>query len=252
MKGTRAAAVAGHDRTSVEGERSVQVGGGERTEVQGEASWTVHDDLTVRADGSHTTIVGKPDAKRAWVLHVEGTTDLYGTGKTAIASKEGIRLSCGDSVIDVSPSRVEIVSPSIVLRSTSQGARIGVEDDTIQLFSKTDASVKSAHVVLATKDGAAVGLRKQVTASGQKFLLNSPDQAVPSARGAADTAHGDRARRRERAAPPRAAPSSSSSRTAPSGASCSTARGASRSRPRGEPPHPLPRAHRGPARLRAC
>ena len=57
----------------VSGDRSFLVGGGERREVTAAAQTFYRDDHTVSVRGSLTTLVGQPLAKRAFVVHAEGT-----------------------------------------------------------------------------------------------------------------------------------------------------------------------------------
>jgi type VI secretion system secreted protein VgrG len=184
VKGTRSTAIGGNDVTTVDNDRRVSVGAGEQIEIAGEATWKVCDDLTIRTEGCHTTIVGKADAKRSYLLHVEGRTDLWGKEITEIASQEGIRLRCGDSVVEVMPDRIEIVSPTVTLRTQKPGAFASLHDEKIQLYAKSKAQVSSEEVLLAsTLDApkgppghAALSLKGPTfQAFGGKIELKKPD-----------------------------------------------------------------------------
>ena len=180
VKGNRVAAVGGSETTTIDQERRVRVGTHERSEVVGTANWTIGDDLTVRTAGCHTTLVGTADARRSYVLHVEGTTDLVGRELTEIRSDEGIRLRCGESVVAITPEHIELVSPKLSLRSPD--ASVVVDGDKLALHAKADAVVKSGDTVLVASLGASLSLQSEVKASGSRILLNAPDFAQDPAR----------------------------------------------------------------------
>jgi hypothetical protein len=70
--------VTGNSDERVSGMLVTRVEGKERRNAQGVTDLAYADDVTTRAEGCITTLVGKPDKKRAWVTHAEGTAALSG------------------------------------------------------------------------------------------------------------------------------------------------------------------------------
>jgi type VI secretion system secreted protein VgrG len=84
-------------------------------------------------------------------------------------------LSCGKSSIRITDDKIEIVSPTIALRSTGVGVSMG--DDTIQIKAKQEAQIVAERVLLKTPD-ASVSLAQDAQIDGRFILLNSPDAAT--------------------------------------------------------------------------
>jgi type VI secretion system secreted protein VgrG len=74
--GHRVDVVEGNEDRRVSGMLVTRVEGKERREVQRNADLVYAEDLTTRALGNVTTIVGKSPKKRSWVTHAEGTAEL--------------------------------------------------------------------------------------------------------------------------------------------------------------------------------
>ncbi|MFO0551131.1 MAG: type VI secretion system tip protein TssI/VgrG [Polyangiaceae bacterium] len=171
VKGTTAAVVSGNSTLVVEHERRADIRGSDTTEVRGRADWRTGDDLTIRTEGNFTTLVGKEDAQRSYTLAVEGGTLLTSKDLTEITSEKGIRVRCGESILEVMPDRIELVSPHICLRSPD--ARFTVDGDKIATHSKSETLFK-AETVLMKGDKASLVLKTEVKADGAQILLNSP------------------------------------------------------------------------------
>ena len=96
---TRRGVVQGRADLRVEGDLQTRVGGDERREVQGTTDLPHEGDRALRVHGSATTLVGRHDGPRSWVLHVEGESTLSSTGPAEITSDKGLVLRCGTSAI---------------------------------------------------------------------------------------------------------------------------------------------------------
>lgn len=174
VKGSRAQVVSGNATTLVERERRLHVKGGDHVEVKGNATWKTGDDLTITTEGNFTTLVGKQDDQRSLTFHVEGMTQLWGRELTEISSEKGIRFRCGESIVEVMPDRIELISPNLTLRSPNARVAIGEED--VAIHAKKETTIK-ADTVLFNSCKASMVMKTEVKVDGSQILLNAPDVA---------------------------------------------------------------------------
>ncbi|MCC6522649.1 MAG: type VI secretion system tip protein VgrG [Polyangiaceae bacterium] len=219
--------VSGDERSVVEKDRHDTVKGEERRVVEGSAARLVQRDLSVVVGGteSHATkgdlafeggaavsavvagsllgVVGSAEAPGTIALHVEGGAEYSGTDEVTVRSDTAVNLVCGDSLVRITPSGVQIVAASIVLRADGASQHLGEDkallladslvglksDDKVSLFSS------GAHVVLASDakiDGSAVKLKSPAspgddpTSSSEEpttiELVDDEGDPVPNAR----------------------------------------------------------------------
>jgi type VI secretion system secreted protein VgrG len=172
VDGNRLEVVGGDHDLRVEGAARARVGR-QKLDVTGISELAYGADHTVRATGCFTTIVGKNDRKRSYVLRVEGTSQLSSSGVTEIDAEKGLTLRCGKSFIKITDDKIELVAPSVSAKGEGGGI---VADDKLTLRAKEDILIASKKILLKTPD-ASVSLKKDVEVAGQKILLNSPDKA---------------------------------------------------------------------------
>ena len=172
LVGNRMDVVGGNADVRVAGELNTRVGR-ERREITGRGDLTLADDYTVRVKGCYTTIVGRNDAKRSYVLRVEGTGQLSSSGVMEIDAEKGLTLRCGKSFIKISADKIELVAPSVSVKG--EGGGIVVDDD-LKLNVKGDAILKAKSLLVKTEE-ASMSLKTDVQIDGKKILLNSPDLA---------------------------------------------------------------------------
>lgn len=175
VEGDARESVAGHAALRVGEDFTMRVSGRERREITGTSDVSVKDDVNVRVRGCHTMLVGSSKAPRSYSLHVEGLTQLTGSGTTEIRSDKALVLSCGRSSIRITDNKIEIVSPAVSASGTGGGFCIG--EDTIRIKAKADAQVVAERVLLKTPD-ASVSIAKDAQIDGRRVLLNSPDSAT--------------------------------------------------------------------------
>lgn len=168
-------AVAGNAELRVAQDLTTRVSGRERREITGASDVAVKDDVSVRVRGCHTMLVGTSKAQRSYALHVEGITQLTGSGVTEIRSDKAIVLSCGRSSIRITDAKIEIVSPAFSAKGTGGG--LSIDEDTIRIKAKEDAQLLAERVLLKTPD-ASMSLAKDAQIDGRRILLNSPDEAT--------------------------------------------------------------------------
>ncbi|MFO0618113.1 MAG: type VI secretion system tip protein TssI/VgrG [Polyangiaceae bacterium] len=137
VKGNRSTAIGGVEALSVERERRVKIALDDRADVGGRSESYVRDDVALRTDGNHVTLVGTAAAPRGYALRVEGTTDVSSADLLEVVSLKGIRLRCGNSVIEVMPDSIDLLSPSVNIRSAN--AEIVTKEDSVNVFAKAQA-----------------------------------------------------------------------------------------------------------------
>jgi type VI secretion system secreted protein VgrG len=181
--GSRASAVEGDSREVVTGhaelrvsqDLTTRVGGRDHREVIGTSDFVAKDDVNVRVRGCHTTLVGTREENRSYVLHVEGLTQLTGSGITEIRSEKALVLTCGRSSLRITDGKIEIVSPAV--STTGEGGGLSIGEGTVRIRAKKDARIQAERVVLTTPD-ASVSLAKDAQIDGHRVLLNSPGSAI--------------------------------------------------------------------------
>ncbi len=173
VDGNRVDAVSGNSDRRVSGMLVTRVEGKERREVQQNADLVYNQDLTTRALGCVTTIVGKSDKKRAWVTHAEGTAELSGFDRVKLVSETEVLLVVGKSSLRLSPDGIELHAPKIT--TTGPGGAMSVGDDGLTLKSKDKAKLTMGKEMQLQTDGASVKMGQEVTLQGQKIHMKSPD-----------------------------------------------------------------------------
>lgn len=176
IEGNRIDVVTGSSDERISGMRVTRIEGKERRSVEENADLDYAEDLTIRALGCMTTLVGKADQKRSWITHAEGTAKLSSLDSTEIASEGELVLRVGKSSIRITSEKIELISPAITVKGA--GAGLSIDDAGMALSSKGDAQLLvEKKLVILTKDGASLSMEKEVKIDGQKILLNSPEQA---------------------------------------------------------------------------
>ena len=173
--GSAASAISGDETLTVAGSRldvvsqsrearitedlTTKIGRRERREVAGRSDLSIDGDYTVRTKGCHTTIVGRHDKKRSYVLRVEGTAQISTSETIELDAEKGLTLRCGKSFVKIGKDRVEIVAPSVSVRG--EGAGFDASAGQLKVRAKKDALLSSETILLKTKD-ASLALQKDV------------------------------------------------------------------------------------------
>ncbi|MCA9619429.1 MAG: type VI secretion system tip protein VgrG [Myxococcales bacterium] len=159
-------------RETIRGDATTEIRGALRTEVGAGASHTIQGDSVTRVSGSLVQSVGT-DGGASHITHVEGEARLFGSSMVEVGSRGEITLRCGDSSIQLSPDRIHIQAPEIVLQAKDSAV---VASDEIR-FDASSVLQGIADKVLLKASGAAVGLSSEASIDGRRVLLNSPQQA---------------------------------------------------------------------------
>ncbi|MFO0554266.1 MAG: type VI secretion system tip protein TssI/VgrG [Polyangiaceae bacterium] len=161
----------------VDGARTTRVSGDQRSEVGGKDERTIAGDTIEHTKGSRALIVGESGAPKSFVLHVEGTSSLHASDELVLESAKAITLRVGKTTLRISEHGVELVGPSI--SATAKGAALSAGEQGLSLTSKTSADISADRVLIHTTDEDTIlAMHKEVKVSGQKILLNSPEDAT--------------------------------------------------------------------------
>ena len=142
--------------------------------VSGRSDLIVGDDYTVRTKGCYTTIVGKDDAKRSYVLRVEGTAQFSASKGIEIDSEKGLTLKCGKSLLKISPDKIELVAPSVSMQGA--GAGLSVAQDKLKISAKDEMVFKADKALIKTPF-AAISLNNVAQITGKSVSMATPENA---------------------------------------------------------------------------
>ena len=173
-------AVTGDVDLRVSGNQASRVEGTSRLEVGATASVALHEDATLRVDGHLVTVVGKNDARKSALVHVEGTTALSGSGPTEITSERCIVLRSGESEVRISPDGIELRAP--IIRLAAEQVEVAAEK-TVTVFAKDDARVQSKKILLRS-EAAELALARVAKLDGETVKLAcepDPQDELPEA-----------------------------------------------------------------------
>lgn len=174
VEGNRIDLVTGSSDERVSGARTLRVEGRDRADITGAADYVFADDLTVRAAGSITTVVGKSEARRSHTLFVEGIASSHATERIELTSEKEIVFRVGKSQLRLTEDKIEISAPTVATVGGAAGLTVG--DDGMDMRSKSATQIVSESLLIKT-EGASLAMAKEVKVDGEKILLNSPEQA---------------------------------------------------------------------------
>ena len=158
--------------TTANRNETVVVGGNSRREVKGMVDEVVKDDKTTLVHGNHTTVVGKHDARRTFIVHAEGRAVVQSSELTEIASEKELILRCGSSRIRITPERIEFGSEEgLTLRSGNTVVEVTKEKVRLRSTGKAVISAESINILT---DQAQVKLTEEVKITGAMVKLNPP------------------------------------------------------------------------------
>ncbi len=176
VTGNRMSATRGDEDVRVSGSLSTRVDGRERHDVAQNADLVYGDDLTIKVRGNETTLVGRHDAERSYLVHTFGVSKLSSTGAMEIASDKEIILRCGASTLRITAGGIELDASSLTIKGGT--SKVSVTNDGLKLKSeKARAELVGDTVLLKTEQGASIAMGKEVKVDGAQILLNSPEKA---------------------------------------------------------------------------
>jgi type VI secretion system secreted protein VgrG len=178
VNGSEVRVVNGDADSRVLRELRTRVGVRERLEVDGERVVTVAGDQRAEVRGSAVVIVGRHDAKRSTVLHVEGATTVSSTGVTEISADAELVLRSGDSAVRITPEGVQIDAKRISL--AVEGATLVLSENKIQAHADSKVFLASDDKAILKGSGAVVVLDADAKVNGASVKLKSGDASADS------------------------------------------------------------------------
>ncbi|MFO0618008.1 MAG: type VI secretion system tip protein TssI/VgrG [Polyangiaceae bacterium] len=154
--------------------------GDHESSVRGKSATTIQGDQITRVAGHVVHTVGSHHAPASSVHHVDGVAQSISTGPMEIRSSAELRLVCGDSQIVITPSSIQLLSPSILL----DGKSIQSFADNHLVVAEEKARVVAATVGLFGAKASLALASKAELASGTISLSASPaaaSEAKPTA-----------------------------------------------------------------------
>jgi type VI secretion system secreted protein VgrG len=173
--GNRLEAVSGSADERITGARTSRVEGKLQHDNHGDVLVTAEADVTLRALGSVTTVVGQADKPRSWITHAEGVASLIGVKRLELASDQELVLRVGESTLRMTGDQIELSAATVNVKGSGTGF-IATEDG-LSIVSKGDAQLLVDKKLVVKTKGASLALDQEVKIDGKKILLNSPDKA---------------------------------------------------------------------------
>jgi type VI secretion system secreted protein VgrG len=115
--------VVGNHNTEVAGNLSQRVDGDRRVEVAGRSVTSVHRDSLVSVRGNQSVVVtGENSVSVAGASSSRGTGDVsvQTTKKLSFQADEGITLTCGSSVVKITPDEVQVLSKKLTFKGLDE------------------------------------------------------------------------------------------------------------------------------------
>jgi type VI secretion system secreted protein VgrG len=152
-------------------DRRGQIGGCDLLGVAGASRHTIGGDA-IRSIGGHAVeAVGSTSRARSRTVRVEGTNVVSSSGRHTIASDSEVVLACGRSFIRLTPERIEITSPEVVL--SGECATIGIGEE---IWLETDGEIRGVGAaVRMSGSGSCLSLDADARLEGGAIQLQSPD-----------------------------------------------------------------------------
>jgi type VI secretion system secreted protein VgrG len=175
VQGDRMEAVAGSVTESIAGAVTRTISGPTTTTQEAQCCATFEDDVLERYLGHRSIVVGTPDERRSFGLHVEGAARCSSRGAELVV-REGFVLRCGDTRIHVGPKSVSISSPE--LRFDVGTLAVAAKDFTAT--ASDSLALNAAQTLSLAGSGGTVTLDDNATLTGQKVKLNSAGSSSQS------------------------------------------------------------------------
>jgi type VI secretion system secreted protein VgrG len=153
-------AVLGNNRTLVSGTHAAVLDGGSQTSVRGTCSARVEGDCSIE--------LGHPGRESAAQIHTTGMMSVNATEVLSLSADKGIRLICGESRIELTPDRIQIVSANVDI---SGSKAVSARGDGPSLSLAEEAEIVSKVVKIFAEE-ATIELDKDAKIWGKTIKLN--------------------------------------------------------------------------------
>lgn len=184
VQGNRAEDTTGNVSSNVTGNRAHVVSGVDTVEVTGAATARYHATASVRVDqGASLTAIGGLgvnvgiDAPASAALHATGSWNLGADQDLVLHAERSVTIQCGDSVLRMTPDRVEITAKEIVVNG-AQSTTVKSDKSIVALDGEAKISAPAARFF---GTGSSFELTKDVYTKGAAIKLGYREGDPPKA-----------------------------------------------------------------------
>lgn len=178
IDGSRAAEIAHEERLHVKGRMKREVELDDETIVHGSSATTVHERQVVEVRRARSVIVGTEDEPAHSDHAVYGSASMQATSRIVLRAEEGLRIVCGDSMIELLPDKILLQTPTLELSASEAITATAKDGPSVTLGD--DVEVLSKKIKLFS-EGGALELDKEAKVAGQKIKLgydpSKPDKS---------------------------------------------------------------------------
>lgn len=162
--------------TRIERDRSAEVRGHDAVRA-GSYALSSEGDAVFRSQGNEVHLVGTRESPRSFQVQVEGDTCMTSKKTLSLSAEEEVIIRCGSSMLRLTPDKLEVFSPSILVQGEGARARLAEGNVRLQGDGELTAVFDKA---LIKSSSASVALTSEAAMDGSRVLLNSPGQAEDS------------------------------------------------------------------------
>jgi type VI secretion system secreted protein VgrG len=169
VEGGRTDDIGADDRLHVRGSVHRDLDRDERTTVLGASSLTVHKTQAVEVRGAYSLTVGTVGDPSASDQTVYGTASLQATKQIVLHAEEGMRLVCGESMLEVLPDKIVLKTPTLEM-SASKSMTASAKQDGPSMTIGDEVEILSKKVAIFS-EGGALELDKDAKIAGKSIKL---------------------------------------------------------------------------------
>ncbi|EYF00610.1 type VI secretion system tip protein TssI/VgrG [Chondromyces apiculatus] len=168
VQGNRTGSTAGTSIERVGENRLVTVKGSQHLAVEGDASSVVGKDLDLAVKGRLGATVGTDAEEAVATLDVHGDGAVATTGSVRVKATRSLRLSCGDSVIELTPDEIRLDAKAITILGGGSVSLLG-KGPALHL---TDKALIDAKAITLKTPQAFLKLEEDASLQGKLVKLN--------------------------------------------------------------------------------
>ena len=146
VDGSFAGVLGGELSYECHGDATLRFGKNVRATSRGTIHVNSDQDVVVRTEGHHVTVVGTPTSERSAVTSVAGSAQTHATGTYELQAAKGITLRSGDSLFVISPAGIHIEGPAV----TMAAKQIQMSGSQLAATFDNSASIGATNVTLST------------------------------------------------------------------------------------------------------
>ena len=168
VQGNRTASTSGTAIDRIDQNHLLAVKGSQMISVEGDASHAVGRDLDVAIKGRLGGAVGTEEQESVATLDVHGDAAVSTTGSVRLKATRSLRLSCGSSVIELTPDEIKLDAKAITILGDSSVSLLG-KGPALYL---TDKALVDAKAIIIKTPESFLKLDQDASLQGKLVKLN--------------------------------------------------------------------------------